>query len=89
MIERPHQYVKEQMVKTPVLLDADCTCWHNQQASGTAEPSFTADLMEDPNVTPEREADIMWSAGSLYAGGADTVSFHMFPHTMNQQFCWL
>ncbi|XP_006457725.1 hypothetical protein AGABI2DRAFT_198695 [Agaricus bisporus var. bisporus H97] len=55
MIERPHQYVKEQM------------------ASGTAEPSFTADLMEDPNVTPEREADIMWSAGSLYAGGADTT----------------
>ncbi|KAF7762119.1 hypothetical protein Agabi119p4_8712 [Agaricus bisporus var. burnettii] len=45
----------------------------DQMASGTAPPSFTSKLLEEPNLTPEQEFDIKWSAGSLYSGGADTT----------------
>jgi hypothetical protein len=46
----------------------------SRQAAGTAPPSFTANLLEEPDLTPEKDFDIKWSAGSLYSGGADTVS---------------
>jgi len=39
------------------------------------EPSFTSCLLEAPDITPDKEHDIKWSAFSLYAGGADTASF--------------
>ncbi len=49
---------------------------------GIAAPSFTAKLLEDPYLTPEKEFDIKWSAGSLYSGGSDTVSrFFPVPHS--------
>lgn len=44
-----------------------------QIAEGTAEASFVSKLLEEPNVTPETELDIKWSAASLYTGGADTT----------------
>ncbi|KAF9011764.1 cytochrome P450 [Cyathus striatus] len=44
-----------------------------QMAEGAAEVSFTSSLLEEPGLTPEREFDIKWSAGSLYSGGADTT----------------
>ncbi|KAF8889423.1 cytochrome P450 [Gymnopilus junonius] len=43
-----------------------------QIAAGTAEVSFTFQLLES-NTTAEEEEDIKWSAGSLYGGGADTT----------------
>jgi cytochrome P450 len=52
-----------------------------QMAAGTAEPSFTAHLLEDsPTLTTEQEHEIKWSAASLYSGGADTTvaSIHAF-----------
>ncbi|KAF9531077.1 cytochrome P450 [Crepidotus variabilis] len=44
-----------------------------QMAAGIAEPSFTSSLLEEPDLTPDREHDIKWSAASLYSGGADTT----------------
>lgn len=55
LIEKPHQYVRDQI------------------AEGSAPPSFTANLLSEPDMSPEKEFDIKWSAGSLYAGGADTT----------------
>ncbi|KAL1700731.1 cytochrome P450 [Schizophyllum commune] len=41
---------------------------------GTAEPSFTANLLDARrNITPDEEFDLKWSAASLYSGGADTT----------------
>lgn len=45
----------------------------DQMAAGAAPPSFTANLLVEPDLTPEKEFDIKWSAGSLYSGGADTT----------------
>ncbi|KAF9453375.1 cytochrome P450 [Macrolepiota fuliginosa MF-IS2] len=45
----------------------------DQLSLGTAELSFTARLLEEPGLTPEKEFDIKWTAGSLYSGGADTT----------------
>ncbi|KAL1725011.1 cytochrome P450 [Schizophyllum commune] len=41
---------------------------------GTAEPSFTANLLDAcKSITPDEEFDLKWSAASLYSGGADTT----------------
>jgi hypothetical protein len=49
----------------------------NQQAAGTAIPSYTSKLLDssDPEriLTAEEEHDIKWSASSLYGAGVDTV----------------
>jgi hypothetical protein len=44
-------------------------------AQGTFVPSFLSNLLQENPVEPgtEDEDIIKWSAGSLYAGGADTV----------------
>ncbi|PPQ72980.1 hypothetical protein CVT25_004560 [Psilocybe cyanescens] len=44
-----------------------------QIAYGTAKESFTSQLLESPGFNPSQEHDIMWSAASLYSGGADTT----------------
>ncbi|KAJ3563160.1 hypothetical protein NP233_g9121 [Leucocoprinus birnbaumii] len=45
----------------------------DQMSSGSATSSFTSNLLKEPDITPEKEFEIKWSAGSLYAGGADTT----------------
>lgn len=44
--------------------------------SGFFAPSFLSNLLASSPVEPgsEDENIVKWSAGSLYAGGADTVS---------------
>lgn len=44
-------------------------------SNGRFVPSFLSNLLRDNPVDPgtEEEDIIKWSAGSLYAGGADTV----------------
>lgn len=46
-----------------------------QISNGRFVPSFLSNLLESNPVEPgtEEEEIIKWSAGSLYAGGADTV----------------
>ncbi|THH03763.1 hypothetical protein EW146_g10348 [Bondarzewia mesenterica] len=44
-----------------------------RMADNTALPSFTSNLLEGREVTPEQEDLIKWAAVSLYGGGADTV----------------
>ncbi|EAU84017.2 cytochrome P450 [Coprinopsis cinerea okayama7 len=44
-----------------------------QMAAGNAEPSFTSKLLEEPDISQDREFDIKWSSASLYSGGADTT----------------
>ncbi|KAL0567928.1 hypothetical protein V5O48_014070 [Marasmius crinis-equi] len=55
----PHQWVKNQMEK------------------GLAEPSFSSNLMQDGTgkITTDAELEdvVLWSAGGLYAAGADTT----------------
>jgi hypothetical protein len=47
----------------------------SQIKRGSFVPSFLSNLLQDNPVEPgtEDEDIIKWSAGSLYAGGADTV----------------
>ncbi|KAJ7184544.1 cytochrome P450 [Mycena filopes] len=55
--EEPHRWVKEQM------------------AAGTATPSFTSTLLQPPEGPPadaDTEDIVLWTAGALYAAGADT-----------------
>ena len=72
-VEQPYQLVKKEMVhynfychisRSPLVFAS--------QAAGTAEPSFTSHLLDDP-ATAEQEHEIKWSAASLYSGGADTA----------------
>ena len=45
---------------------------------GTAEPSFTANLLDAcKNITPDEEFDLKWSAASLYSGTNLTVGVHI------------
>ncbi|EIM85531.1 cytochrome P450 [Stereum hirsutum FP-91666 SS1] len=41
-------------------------------AKGTAESSFSSNLLDSKQLTPEEEDIVKWSAASLYGGGADT-----------------
>ncbi|KAF9647047.1 cytochrome P450 [Thelephora ganbajun] len=52
----------------------------DQMAAGTAVPSFTSELLDSKEITPEAESNIKWSAASLYSGGADTTvsAIHSF-----------
>ncbi|KAF9782612.1 cytochrome P450 [Thelephora terrestris] len=52
----------------------------DQMAAGTAIPSYTSQLLESKNITPEDDYNIKWSAASLYSGGADTTvsAIHSF-----------
>lgn len=47
------------------------------QTLGIYKPSFTSRLLEagDPRFSPEEFDDlVLWTAGAVYAAGADTVS---------------
>lgn len=46
-----------------------------QMKNGTFKPSFLSELLQKHPVEPgsKEETIIKWSAGSMYAGGSDTV----------------
>ena len=44
-------------------------CLQPLQAAGTAVPSFTSELLDGREITPEAEFNIKWAASSLYGGG--------------------
>jgi len=52
----------------------------DQMATGMAVPSYTSELLNSKEVTPELDYNIKWSAASMYSGGADTTvsSIHTF-----------
>jgi len=45
----------------------------DQMAAGIAPMSFTSNLLEGRTLSAEEEDVAMWSAATLYAGGADTI----------------
>ncbi|KAL1666579.1 cytochrome P450 [Schizophyllum commune] len=46
----------------------------SQLSDGTAESSFTSNILEArKDITTDEEFDLKWSAASLYSGGADTT----------------
>ncbi|KAG2148110.1 cytochrome P450 [Suillus clintonianus] len=45
----------------------------DQMAAGIAPKSFTSDLMEGRTLSVEDDHVVKWSAGTLYAGAADTT----------------
>jgi hypothetical protein len=82
MANVPHDFVKEQMVTCPALVMLKVLI-NYLQAAGTAEPSFTAKLLEVESLSADEEDVIKWAAASLYSGGADTVRvlcFSTFNH---------
>jgi hypothetical protein len=58
LVEKPYAFVRQQMTQ------------------GNNEPSYLSKLLENNNGNLSTEEDFVakWSAASLYAGGADTVS---------------
>jgi hypothetical protein len=58
LVEKPYAFVRQQM------------------AQGKNEPSYLSKLLENNNgnLSTEEDYAAKWSAASLYAGGADTVS---------------
>lgn len=65
----PYEFVKQQMDNSAYV------------------PSFLSNLLQKCDVGPgsEEERIIKWSAGSLYAGGADTVRERLTPSRMNSR----
>ncbi|KAG1804548.1 cytochrome P450 [Suillus subaureus] len=45
----------------------------DQMAAGIASTSFTSNLLEGRTLSVEEEDVVMWSAATLYSGGADTT----------------
>ncbi|TFY66279.1 hypothetical protein EVG20_g4806 [Dentipellis fragilis] len=43
-----------------------------QLSAGTAVPSFVSTFVDGKTLTPQEEANVKWTAASLYSGGADT-----------------
>jgi hypothetical protein len=61
LAEKPMQFVKQEM------------------AAKHHEPSFVSNIFDkksEKDIDPEERYITKWAAASLYAGGADTVSFH-------------
>ncbi|KAK7695652.1 hypothetical protein QCA50_000288 [Cerrena zonata] len=56
-----------QMVETPFEFVKE------QLTDGTAIPSFVSRLLEDRNLTPEKEHRVKWTAVTMYGGGSDTT----------------
>lgn len=70
----PHEFVKAQMVSKGLLSDRECTdMFLSLQGAGLDVPSFTS-LHLEGNPTPAEEDVIKAAAGSIFAGGSDTVS---------------
>jgi hypothetical protein len=74
MVEQPHNFVKQQIVKSILLFYSGPRLIQRSQAAGTAPISFSSSLLENKGLSDEEESDLKWSAASLYAGAADTVS---------------
>src|SRR5688572_11625277 len=74
MASKPFDWVKREMV--PSVTTSQDPPHSRSQDQGTATLSFVSELLSEPGCTPERESDIKWSATSLYAGAADTVSLY-------------
>ena len=74
---QPHNYVKRELVSQYVIIEISLKCSANViQTAGTACLSFTSQLLspeEGPPPDAHMEDIILWTAGALYAGGADTV----------------
>ena len=65
------------------------------QRDGTAQSSFTTDLLEEADLSEEQEEMIRWSAHAIYAGGTDTVraspgsSLHIpYVFSLECGWCW-
>ena len=43
------------------------------QATGTARPSFTQEMLEKGDLSAEEESIIKWAAAAIYGGGADST----------------
>lgn len=67
LAERPYAFVLHQRSK---------------QKDAASYVSRHLDLLNSP-ATPEEESVIKWTAGVMYAGGADTVREATFPLTLN------
>jgi hypothetical protein len=50
----------------------------HQMANGVHEESFLSQLLQQPIATPDELFTVKCSAMSLFAAGADTVSFSLF-----------
>lgn len=69
-MEEPFKRVKAQIVSFRVSFRGISFRASPQQAAGSSIPSFTSTSLQEGT---HREKDIIWSAGTLYAAGADTV----------------
>lgn len=73
LIQKPFEYVKSGVVRTASNLKI---CRHSQcfKAAGTAKQSFTADVLTNEDLTPDRKANpdfedsLKWAVASMYAG---------------------
>jgi hypothetical protein len=74
-INSPFEFVRTQMVwNIRRMLLATLNCNHEFQEAGTAESSFVHRHLESNKFeSEEQQCQLKWTAGGLYAGGADTV----------------
>ena len=72
MITEPFQMVKDAIVRQNSIHIVWCLKWYIMQVTGTAVPSFTAELLTKTDVSHKRimedDNDIMGAAGGLFAG---------------------
>jgi hypothetical protein len=57
-----------------LFLSDDFEVLNFMKTKGNAPVSFVSILLEEADMTPEKEFELKWSAASLYSGAADTVS---------------
>ncbi|RDB29712.1 hypothetical protein Hypma_013789 [Hypsizygus marmoreus] len=68
------QTAREWAKATADMVEVPFAFTKKKMASGSAPPSFVANLMEEEDqLTPEQINDIKFAASSMYGGGADTT----------------
>ena len=80
-VNKPFDYAREEMVCACSRLYTRIYSPVGLQRKGTSVPCYVTMLLEDAEsetkdrtVDSQREADIKWTANSLYAASIDTVS---------------
>ncbi|KAL1686763.1 cytochrome P450, partial [Schizophyllum commune] len=73
-----HSAVETEKRNIHTLFDVPFDWVKREIASGKPPQSFTGELLSQPDMTPEGELEVKWTAGTFLAAGSHTTTWTMF-----------